>query len=338
MADRMDAWFGLFGASLRLIGSPAVHAAMAPHLAGLSAPGPGDEPVFTLTAEPQHDFPAPADSLLLADGPLPEGLPARLYQAADGLLLLVPGRLSLHIAASGTGGRIGIAPGHEAVLSGSPGILALDAAAGLSGQALVHAAALSLPGEDAAVLLCAPSGAGKTSAALALALAGFGLLTDDSAMLSPGPGQPRVWGLPRAVKLHRATLELLPALATVADDRWNAEEEQAVPPGRLATLVPLPSPRPVPLVAILSVGPRRGRPGHVVERLPRADLLLRLAADNLGRGPAGLPAAERRRWHALSAAVAAVPAFELRAGTDLSALAGALLSALGRDGRRSAVG
>lgn len=334
----MDAWFGLFGASLRLIGSPGVHAGMAPHLAGLSVPGPRDGPVFTLTSHARHDVPAPADALLLADGPLPEGLPARLYQAAEGLLLVVPGRLSLHIAASGTGGSIGVAPGQEATLAGSPGILAVDAAAGLSGQALVHAAALSLPGEDAAVLLCAPSGAGKTSAALALALSGFGLLTDDSAMLSPGPGRPRVWGLPRAVKLHRATLALLPALAAVARDRWNAEDEQAVPRGRLATLLPLPSPRPMPLVAILSVGPRRGRPGHVVERLPRAELLLRLAADNLGRGPAGLPAAERRRWHALSSAVAAVPAFELRAGTDLASLAEALLPALGRDGRRSDAG
>jgi hypothetical protein len=320
-----QAW--LHGAAIRVHGPPEHVRRLDRQLAPLRAPAVPGAPVFTLTIAPQEADPDPAGALPLAEGPLPEGPAARLFAAADGLLLVVPGRLSLRIA--GTEGRMAVAPGGESLVGGSPGIVAIEAAAGLAGQALVHAAALTLPGRDEALLLAAPSGAGKTTAALALALGGFGLLSDDAAMLRPTPAGMTVWGLPRALKVHRATLRLLPALAPLLGEAWDAAGEQALPRERLAGLVPLPQPQPVPLGAVVVVGPRRGAPGHEVRPLPRAEALLRLAPDNLGRGPAGLPETDRRRWAALSSAVASARCLELRAGTDLDALPWAVLRGLG---------
>jgi hypothetical protein len=320
-----EAW--LHGVVLRVVGAPEQARRLDPYLASLrAAPAPG-APVFTLTMAAQDSDPDPMGAQLLAEGPLPEGPQARLFSTGDGLLLMVPGRLSLRIAR--TEGRMGVAPGGERLIGGTPGIAAIEAAAGLAGQALVHAAALTLPGRDSALLLAAPSGAGKTTAALALALGGFGLLSDDAAMLRPTPEGVTVWGLPRGLKVHRATLGLLPALAPLLTGPWDAAGEQALPRARLGGLLPLPDISPVPVGAVVFVGPRRGVPGHELRPLPRAEVLLRLAADNLGRGPAGLPPTDRRRWAALSAAVASARCLELRAGTDLEALPAALLAGLG---------
>jgi hypothetical protein len=320
-----EAW--LHGAALRVYGTAEHVRRLDPHLAPLRAPPAAGAPVFRLTVAAQQADPDPAGALLLAEGRLPEGPDARLFAARDGLLLVVPGRLSLRIA--GAEGRMAVAPGGESLVGGSPGVIAIEAAAGLSGQALVHAAALTLPGRDEALLLAAPSGSGKTTAALALALGGFGLLSDDAAMLRPSPEGMTVWGLPRALKVHRATLGLLPALAPLLGEAWDAAGEQALPRRRLAGLLPLPEAVPAPLGAVLLVGPRRGAPGHELRPLPRAEALLRLAADNLGRGPAGLPETDRRRWAALSSAVAGARCLELRAGTDLDALPPAVLGGLG---------
>lgn len=325
MITPAEAW--LHGAALRVVAAPEHAQRLDPYLAPLRGPVPAGAPVFTLTIAAQDADPDPQGALPLAEGPLPEGPEARLFSTADGLLLLVPGRLSLRV--SGQAAHIGVVPGGESLIGGTPGIVAIEAAASLAGQALVHAAALTLPGRDSALLLAAPSGAGKTTSALALALGGFGLLTDDAAMLRPTPAGVTVWGLPRGLKVHRATLGLLPALAPLLGDVWDAAGEQPLPRARLAGLVPLPEASPVPVGAVVFVGSRRSAPGHELRPLPRAEVLLRLAADNLGRGPAGLPATERRRWAVLSAAVAGARCVELRAGTDLDALPAAVLAGIG---------
>jgi hypothetical protein len=320
-----EAW--LHGAALRVVGAPEDVRRLDPYLAPLRAPVPDDAPLFTLTIAAQDGDPDPKGALPLAEGPLPEGPQARLFATSDGLLLVVPGRLSLRV--SGREARIGVAQGGEPLIGGTPGIVVIEAAAGLSGQALVHAAALTLPGRDSALLLAAPSGAGKTTSALALALGGFGLLTDDAAMLRPTDGGVTVWGLPRGLKVHRATLGLLPALAPLLGEAWDAAGEQPLSRARLTGLVALPEPSPVPVGVVVFVGPRRGAPGHELRPLPRAEVLLRLAADNLGRGPAGVPETERRRWAVLSAAVAGARCVELRAGTDLDSLPAAVLAGIG---------
>ena len=325
MTAPAEAW--LHGAALRVLCTPEHARRLDPHLAPLRGPVPDGAPVFTRTIVTQDEDPDPHGALPLAEGPLPEAPEARLFATADGLLLIAPGRLSLRL---GHGeGIIGVIPGGEPLIGGTSGIVAIEAAAGLAGQALAHAAALTLPGRDDALLLAAPSGAGKTTAALALALGGFGLLTDDVAVLRPTPEGMTVWGLPRGFKVRRATLGLLPALAPALGGACDAAGEQALPRARLAEIVPLPAPSPHAVVAVVFLGPRCGAPGHDLRPLARAEVLLRLAAGNLGRGPAGLPETQRRRWAALSQAVAAARCFELRAGTNLDALPAAVLAGIG---------
>src|SRR5690606_27351699 len=116
---------------------------------------------------------------------------------------------------------------------------ALYAMLHVTGQMLVHAAALRLPDADAALVLFAPSGAGKTTTSLALALQGFGLLTDDATVLSGGDRSTAacVWGLPRPPKVHRNTAELLPALGKLLGPKWNADGEQALSPEVLRSAI-----------------------------------------------------------------------------------------------------
>ena len=324
MTTPAAAW--LHGAALRVVGAAEHARRLDPNLAPLRGPVPDGAPVFTLTIAAQDADPDPHGALCLAESPLPEGPEARLFATADGLLLIVPGRLSLRL---GRGkGVIGVTPAGETLIGGTPGIVAIEAAAGHAGQALVHAAALTLPGRDDALLLAAPSGAGKTTAALALALGGFGLLTDDAAMLRPTPEGMTVWGLPRALKVHRATVGLLPALAPLLGEAWDSAGEQPLSLARLGALAVLPQLSPVPVRVAVFIGPRRSATCHEVRPLTSAEMLLRLAADNLGRGPGGLPDVERRRWAVLSAMVAGARCFELRAGTDLNALPAAVLAGI----------
>jgi hypothetical protein len=129
--------------------------------------------------------------------------------------------------------------------------------------------------------------------------------------------------------VHPATLGLLPALAPLLGEAWDAAGEQALPRARLAGLVALPEASSVPVGAVMFVGPRRGAPSHKLRPLPSAEMLLRLADDHLGRGHAGPPATERRRWAVLSAAVAGTRCVELRAGTGLASLPAAVLAGIG---------
>lgn len=105
----------------------------------------------------------------------------------------------------------------------------------------LHAAALACPGQgNRALLLTGPSGRGKTTAALGLTLAGWRLLADDLVFLRDDDNGTALWGWPRAVHVHRRTVELLPDLkrlvvhgqgedeATVAFEQFGAAAPSAV--------------------------------------------------------------------------------------------------------------
>jgi len=216
-------------------------------------------------------------------------------------------------------------PGSEGLIGGTAGILAIEAAAGVSGQVLVHAASLVLPGRDAAIMVFARSGAGKTTAALALAVAGFGFLTDDAVFLAAGPPH-TVWGLPRPLKVHVRTARMLPAVGALLTGEWDAEGEQALSRVALASLAPVPPARPVPLAAIILLGARA--PAHRMAPAGRADILVRLAADNVSRGPRGVLAPEMQRFDATARAIAATKVYELNVGDDPASLPGVVLGAL----------
>jgi len=225
-----------------------------------------------------------------------------------------------------------VRPGAEALIGGTAGLVAIDAALAATGQSLLHAAALSLPETDRAFLLFAASGAGKTTTSLALALAGFGFLTDDAAVfLPPVPatnGPHRTWGLPRALKVHQNTLALLPRLAPLLTGTWNAEGEQVLTRQALAAVARVLPPQPLAMTAIVLLGERVAG-HHTIKRIAKADLLVRFAQDNVGAGPSGVLPRELGHFEAFAAAVADTPAFELRVGRALETLSARLIAALG---------
>ena len=209
----------------------------------------------------------------------------------------------------------------------------LDAVLQSGNQFIVHGAALRLPKRDAGFIMFARSGAGKTTTSLALALAGFGFLTDDATVLANSGSESggfTIWGLPRALKVHHRTRDLLPAIAPLMGETWNAEGEQVLSLRALESVASVCAPRPIPLAAIVLLEPRV-ESAHVFRRTDKADVMAALAGDNCVRGPDGIKSDQLRRFKALAAAVAATPVFELRVGNDLATLAPLVASVLAGD-------
>lgn len=256
---------------------------------------------------------------LLTEGAF-EGL-----RRGEGLLLRGPD-VSALIEPARRRAEIVTAPGAEFRTASSVGLLTLEMAVDAFGQALIHAAGLTLPDRDAVVLLHAPSGTGKTTTALALAGAGFGLCADDALVLGVGAAGLSAWGLPRFVKIHRHTAALLPWLAPALGATWDVAGEQAVPLAALARHARIEDRRPRPLAGLFMV--TRGEGPTQVLAQARVDALAALAADNVRGGIAGLEAHQARRWALLGRLVAATPVFELRVGPDVGAIAARVREAL----------
>lgn len=178
----------------------------------------------------------------------------------------------------------------------------------------------------------ARSGAGKTTTTLALTQAGFGFLTDDATVLIPPKyGTSRcfkVWGLPRALKVHHRTRDLLPQLAPLLGPNWNSDGEQVLRRETLSAVAEVCSPRPFSLVAIVLLG-LRVEGAHVLRQASKTDVMMHLAYDNLRQAQHGVMSDELARFQAISAAVAATPTYELRVGTDLGSVGALVTSVLG---------
>ncbi|MDQ0304223.1 hypothetical protein [Ancylobacter polymorphus] len=261
--------------------------------------------------------------LVLHEGQMETGPPFRLFETTDALVLLCGSELRIEAnRADGTGWAM-VAPGSERLLMGQAGVFMMSAALDSVGQQLVHAAALVRPGGTGAILLAAPSGAGKTTTALALAQQGFGLMSDDGAVLCPGAGGVGVWGLPRRPKVHRATAALLPSLEPGLGSDWDAAGEQPLDLARLSGLGVAPPGLVLPLEALIWLAGRRAGAARCAP-MARDVFLSGFAADNLNRGTTGVPQHHLRRFVAMSRAVGHAPTYELRVGDDLADVGEAL--------------
>lgn len=329
MADSQVAgasyWFDLRGGLLRVWAPEVLLEPLLTYLRPLRC-GPGAA-CFELNLEAGVPERPPDDMVFTFQGTLPEGGIGTQWTAPGRRWLTVDGRLSAAVDEAARRARIVVTADGTRWIGASAGIMCLDAALRSTGQALVHAAAF-LPSRHAeASLLCGPSGRGKTTTTLALALHGFSVLTDDASVLAFNGGKPHVWGLPRPMKLHRHSLELLPALRPALGADWNVDDEQAVDPDRLRHVIDLRAPEPMPVANIIWVGERVAG-AHLLRPIARGDMMALLARDNARLGPLGVAEDSLHRFTALARTVAACRVYELRVGSDLPALAPFLASGL----------
>lgn len=297
-------------------------------LRGLAVETDG-KPIFTLSIRQGKPTPVPPSARPVYEGPIFwEG--DCIYAADGGLLhLLFPDRISLVIDPQRNAGEIVVAPDSVSRVAGSAGLLALDAAIDASGQFMLHAAGLTLPGSDSQVLVFAQSGTGKTTTSLALAGEGFGLCTDDSMVIRLDGTACNGWGLPRDLKVHQKTAEMMPWLQSYLKDGWNDEGEQAIARAALADRIRVEriARRPIAGVFLLERG-------EVAESeavpISRTDTLVALAADNVRTGKTGLLASHRRRFASLAALASALPTFKVTVGSKPQSTAAAILDAVGQ--------
>jgi hypothetical protein len=281
------------------------------------ATGATDRTDYTLTICRGEVLPAPDGSPVLFDGILPDKLPCVVTKVGSDEHYRVEDRISLLLAKREA--RIVVAPGSENLVRRGLTTLAVGAALATGEQFLLHAAALSLPGREEAILIFGPSGHGKTTTSLSLLPAGFGLLTDDSCVIKREDGRNHAWALPRSLKVHRRTAELLPWIKPSLTGSWDDDDEQGLAPAALARLGDVAPPRPHPLAAIIALG-KRSSGDHEFRSLPKAEMLARIASDNIARSLRGVAHDQNIRMGRIADLVSANPTFELRAGTNLESL------------------
>jgi hypothetical protein len=302
-------------------------APLAEILAGLERPDVKG-PVFNLTIAEGEPARHPRNALEVYSGPIPGDDPCIFTDLEGELQLVFPGKASLTIERGGSSARLIIAPNSRNAVGQTCGLMAIQAALDSCGQSMMHSAALSIPGTDEALLISAVSGAGKTTASLALASQGFGLMTDDTVVLGASEEGVHAWGLPRDPKVHINTARMLPFLEAFQLGNWNDEGEKSITLRELSRRIRVEAPQPVPVRALYQLQRDRGDATRI-ETLAGTDALASLASDNIRIGKTGLLAMHGRQFAMLATLVTAVPVFRLYVGTDISRLGQEIVAHLG---------
>jgi hypothetical protein len=279
---------------------------------------PGSTAQFTCVFETCRELHNPSDATLVHDGPLGPTIPApaKILTAAMKEWLLVEGAGSVEVDSEKRITHVRIVPEADPSVTSTIALYAIDAALSATSQHLLHGAGLILPSGKGAVLLFAPSGAGKTTTSIALALDGFGMLTDDALVLRQDRA---IWGLPRVMKVHWRTVELLPALKSLFGPIWNDEGEQVLTRHAFSEIGAIASHTSSPIVAVLLLG-ERSHGAHVIEKASKAEILLALANDNIGTSRIGVLRRQVLKMEAVADLLNYVPAARFHVGASLSTL------------------
>lgn len=287
------------------------------------------DPAFTLTI--RQDVPAaiPASAVTVYEGPVFHEGDCVFADNGGQLCLLFANRVSLVLNADRTSGEIVAAPDYIGRIGATCGMMAIDAAIDATGQFILHAAGLTLPGSRAQALVFAKSGTGKTTTALALAGSGFGLCSDDAMVIRIGEMDASGWGLPRDLKVHRNTAEMMPWLKPFLNGKWDTAGEQALARATLSDLVRIENAERRPIAGVFMLE-RGDADRSVVTPVAQTEALVSLVADNVRTGKTGLLDLQRRRFASLASLVSRVPTFRITVGADPKSTAPALLEALGR--------
>lgn len=191
----------------------------------------------------------------------------------------------------------------------------------LRGMQIVHGAGIAAG--DQAVLLAGRGGSGKSTAALACALAGLGYLGDDYCAIQLDPCEIHL--VYRTAKATRTTLEMLPALngricepnAAAADKDVLVLKEQDVRLVRSAKLKAILLPR---------IGNESATRLHAATRADAMQAILPNTFMQLMGGTAATP-------RLIMQLVQSVPSFHLSLGTDLTSVTNAIAAQLAGEAR-----
>lgn len=285
----------------------------------------GVEPDFRLDINDADVLDEAPGGSLVFDGEIPEDGYCRMLADGGTLHLVFPGRQTVAINDEEGWAELRVRPGAKAAWT--PSMLVLDAALDAGGQHMLHTAGLTLPGHDALVLIHAPSGTGKTTTSLALATQGFGLCSDDAMILDLAADKPLAWGLPRHVKIHQKTAQMIPQVSPCLGPSWDRNGEQAVSLERLSEIVRIESPAARPVAALLHLARSADSDTRLVP-MARTDAMVALAIDNVRTGLTGLLPSQKRRLVTIGRLVASVPTFTLEVGARPADAAALIIATL----------
>jgi hypothetical protein len=266
---------------------------------------------------------------LAFDGEVPEDGPCRMFQDGEIIHLIFPGRQTLSIHGGEGWAEIRVRP--DTRITWTVWMLALDAALDAGGQHMLHTAGLTLPDRNAIVLIHAPSGTGKTTTSLALASQGFGICSDDAMIVTQPLAQVTAWALPRHVKVHRKTAQMIPLVAPCLGPTWDSNGEQAISLERLREIVRVEDSSVRPVIAVLHLARSMDSQTRLAT-MARTDAMVALAADNVRTGMTGLLPLQKRRLSTIAKLVSTVTTFALEVGSrpaDAAALISAVLAGQG---------
>lgn len=261
----------------------------------------------------------------------PTGLDTAVRDSESVLVFELVGLAVVRIELSRRRAAVTVKPGEESCLNHGCITPMLCEFLHHVGHHVVHAAGLAAaaPDGDRAVLLAGTSGAGKTTAALALVQAGMRLMSDDACFVDARDLKEnqtlKVWGLPRPCKVPRQTLELLPWLGELPHTAAVTEGEVLLELTRLPGVEPKREAAPG---LILLLGSRNDRE-HILSPMDKLDMIAELARQNVrSHGPAGVSRA-RASFAALANLVAQSDCYGLSVGPDLGGLNDRLVERMG---------
>jgi hypothetical protein len=252
-------------------------------------------------------------------GAIVGGLEIDFRTAGERRLMDIRGRCRMWADLAARRAEIVAAPGSEWAVTEGCLIPLLTESLGAAGQHIVHAACLSRGDGDGApaVLVAGPSGAGKTTTALALRRGGMRFLTDDGTfVIDRGGDSPlTAWGLPTPCKVLAGTLKLLGGLDELPRRPGRYDGEYAVQAADTATSAR----RTVTASLILLLQPPN-TVGHRLTPVDKLTAVATLARENVRAYEPASTSPGGKAFRAIARLVAQCKVFSLSAGADLQSL------------------
>lgn len=195
---------------------------------------------------------------------------------------------------------------------------AIDHAVGLGGQCMIHSACLEVSNGSGRILIHAKSGTGKTTLALALALSGYKICSDDAAVICKNQNSSAsVWGLPRSPRIYPHTKTVLKGVGPlVMEGAANHRGKHILSHQRMQDMGLVANLQPAPVLAVIGLNRNRNNSCNW-QRLEKYDGLISLVEDNIHFGPKGFFPGHERRLDLYSTMLANAVPFKLNIGDDV---------------------